>query len=213
MMDLTKMKTSTLTSFFIISGLVYFAIAGFFIFIPLNYKYPSQVLIHQLNDLTSARNYYTILSSISGIVTGFLGLLLGYIYFDRKNKLDETAKNRERRLNRLQFVIDQLNKYDDQVDEIISSRVTDVESLSRCRSRILRYFENVQILIEHNEILLGLCDDDLFHIMRVNSYVEQSVEIMETNFEVLKSLNLATVRATHIENIFEAKRVCYLRME
>ena len=203
---------SKLTKVFIVIGVLYFVVAAYFIVVPLYFKYPSQVLVHELCDLSSARNYYTVISSISSTVTGFLGLLLGYIYFDRKNILDEQLKKREQSRNRLQFVINELSKYDEQVDEIISLRISKDEELSRCRSKIQRYFENVQVLLEHNELLLGLKDDDLNIIMMVNSYVEQSKEIMELDFDKLQNMNMSEIRATHIDNMQEAKKICYLRM-
>jgi hypothetical protein len=193
--------------------IVYIIVSIYFLFSPLFVKSIDVVLKHNLHSLSDARNYYTVLSSVSSIVTGFLGLILGYMYFKMRNEFESNSSLSNRMRGRTQLIIEQLNKYDEQVDEILSGRCTLDEELKRYRGKIERLFEIVEILIDNNEKLLKFTEDDIKTVMYVNSFVEQTPEIMEFNIIELGKSNLSDLRQTYIEKIQDARRMLFLKTE
>lgn len=193
--------------------LVYLITTFFYLFSPLYWKAPSAIIFHKLHSLSDARNYYTVLSSVSSVLTGFLGLALGYMYFVRRNEFEVKTSLTNRMRARIQLIIDQLNKYDEQVDEILSGRCTLDNDLERARGKIERLFEIVEILIDNNEKLLKFTMDEIKIVMAINSFVEQKPEIMELKGSELNKADLYAIRQTYIEMIQDARRMLFLKTE
>ena len=203
-------KINKLVGFCII---VYILASIYYLLSPLYFKSIDVVLLHNLHSLSDARNYYTVLSSVASIVTGSLGLILGYMYFKMRNEFESNSNLSNRMRGRTQLIIEQLNKYDEQVDEILSGRCTLDDDLKRHRGKIERLFEIVEILIDNNEKLLKFTEDDIKTVMYVNSFVEQTPEIMEFNIIELEKSNLSDLRQTYIEKIQDARRMLFLKTE
>lgn len=159
--------------------------------------------------LDQARNYYTILSSTVSLIVGTLGLVLGYFYYLSKYKNDCLAESIERKRKRLNDLIECINQFDEIVDNIIHYRFSSISDLKHLRNRISRKFEVVEIMLQLNKDLLGLQDEEVKTILRVNSFVEQNDIIMHINYEQINETVLFTVKDRYIDLIQEARRICY----
>ena len=166
--------------------ILYVCLTLYFIFCPFYEKSLETIFVPRLHSLTSARNYYTILSSVSTITTGFLGLLLGYLYFVKRNEYDARSSHANRTRDRIRFIIDDLNRYDELVSEILSCCCLTNSELQRTRSKIELVFDKIEALPENNETLLKLDLKEIKSILSVNSFVEQTSEIMQFDIELLK---------------------------
>ena len=192
------------------------AISVFFIFSIMLYLYLAPVVYRGLDafrmrDLTlsSARNYYTILSATVTLAVGFFGLLLGYFYYIDKQDVDKMSASLERKRKRLDKLIDLIDDYDGLVDKVINMRFSNAGELKHLRSMISRSFEEIEIMLDLKEKLLGLDNEAVLIILKVNSFIDKSEVIMHINYSDLSEEKMLTVRDDYINLIQDARRVCF----
>lgn len=172
----------------------------YFIFAPFKFPIWQHIVVHQLRNLEDARNYYTIISSISTVLTGLGGIFLGYHYFTNKKVND-----------RANIIIEQLNKYDESVDEILNLRIESQSILNQKRQKIERNFEIIECIIDNNTSLLNYSKKELKAILDVNAYVDKSDVIMRISYEELNRVDLGSTKTEYIGKIQEARKICYLK--
>lgn len=141
----------------------------------------------RLSDLATARNYYSILSSFAGFIVGVLGLLVGYLYYKLKQSFDQETSNRERKRKRLDDLLDNLNIFDDLVDELICFRFRDEAELKTLRHNIRRSFDKIEAMINLNHVLLGLDDHDIAAITNVYSFIDKNEMLMYRGYSEIST--------------------------
>jgi hypothetical protein len=188
-------------------GILYLTLLYFYLF-PLAFG----VLYWKGMDLVTAKDYYSILSSFVTLLLGSAGLAVGYFYYKDKYKTDRSNAAIERKRKRLDDLILKIDAYDNQVESLLQRRFKDESELSLLRSTLTRSFETIEIMLELNQALLGLEEDDLRAIIKVNSFVEKNDVIMRASFIELNPNLLHAERETYIDLIQNARRACYKRV-
>lgn len=174
-----------------------------FYLVPIYFQGIRILPLRRLN-LSEARNYYSILSSFITL----LGLLLGYVYYTHKLTTDKINADQERKRKRLDFLIVEINKYDDLVDEIICFHFSDSIQLMKIRQKILKNSESIESMLSLKERLFGFTDEEAMTILRVHSFVEKNDILMRSSFEDLDKEKLLSIRSQYIDLIREARRIC-----
>jgi hypothetical protein len=64
-------------------------------------------------------------------------------------------------------------------------------------------------MLELNQKLLGLSEDDVRAILRVNSYVDKNNILMHDEFSLLNDERLLSVKDSYIDLIQDARRICF----
>ena len=165
-------------------------------------------------NLEMARNYYTVLSSWLTLLVGFAGLRLGYFYYKDKHRLETEASSRERRRRKLDKLIELIDQYDEFVNQVIIGKFDNALELTALRVKIRCSFDQIEIMCELSEDLLGIDINDVAIILRVNSYIDKEQAVMEQSFEELVKDNskLLAVRDNYLNLIQEARRACYKKI-
>lgn len=192
----------TLTAFILM-------IALYFIFSPIFYRSWDEMLYHNLSTYTDARNYYNVIASAYSIFTTTIGICLGLYYFFRKNKIDGENKLKERRIKRIDSIHQQLNIYDEIIDDIFSLDIKSNEELEKKRSKLTRAFEHITVILEADGCVIKWNDEELEAILKVNSFVDTHSVIMdETYAELSQNKKLKEIKYDYIYHLQEARRVC-----
>jgi len=209
-----SVKSDRYKMVFIIGMIIVITPMVYFVLSPLYFLTPDKVLVHKINNLSTARNYYTVVSCAISAFIGIVGICLGFFYYFHKKEVDDSKSEADRRRARINLIIEQLNKFDDSVDEIVSKRVEDCKRLNYLRSKIERGPEIINALIDNRDKLnLGFSDEDIMTIVQVFSYVEKSDVINSMGFDELKVTELKYIKSDYIDKIQEARIVCYLKTE
>lgn len=156
-------------------------------------------------NLSSARDYYSVLSSFITL----LALFLGYLYYIHKLQVDKEVAERDRKRKRLDILIEEINNYDNWVDELIHFRFNDDAELEKIRNKISRSNEKIVAMLMHKTKLLGLDDKNGRRIIRVHSFVEQNDILMQYDYRDLTKEKLLSVKNKYIELIQDARQTCF----
>lgn len=198
---------------FLIVFLAIFALITHFILYPLFFKDLNSIFTHQLDNLITARNYYSTISSIVTTFSSFAGVTLGLFYYFHKKENDEKAGRNERIRTRIKLIIDQLNTYDSLVAEVILKRVENEKDLEKVRGKISRCPEIINAILENNEKLLNFKPNEVETIMKLFSFVEQCKYIMEEPHDIVSKGEIRDLKETYIDLLQETRKVCYLKSE
>jgi hypothetical protein len=173
-----------------------------------------RVLSHKLINLTQARNYYTVVSAaVSSLMTAG-GLFLGFFYYFHKKEVEDFKGCTDRRRARISLIIDQLDKYDEYIDEILCKRVDSPARLDYLRGKIARAPEIINAMLENNQkISLGFTDSDVMKILQVFSFVDKCPEIRSYHYNTLQNGELKFLKSDFIDKIQLARTTCYLKTE
>lgn len=198
---------------FIASILFIFALLLHFIFHPLYSKTFNSVFIHKLENLVTARNYYSTVSSIVTALSSFTGVTLGVFYYFHKKENDDKAGRKERIRNRIGLIIGQLNLYDSLVDEVILKRIDNQKDLEKIRGKVSRCPEIINAILDKNDELLNFSGPEVETIMRLFSFVEQCEYIMEDSHTTILKTENKDIKETYIDLLQETRKICYLKSE
>lgn len=162
--------------------------------------------------MEAGRNYYQILSSIFSIIFGIIGLVLGYFYYkDKKNFENNNLKNQSIR-QRLELLLEELDKYDSNVLSIINNLCRDDHELTLARTLIKSSNEKIVVMLELNHILFELSNDEIKDILAIHSFIDNNVLIMEQTIEKLNKNNLDENRDVYLDLIRKARKICYCKV-
>jgi len=186
-------------------GICYFFVA------PIYEKGFSAFRVRRLN-LSTAKDYYAILSSWLTFVLGISGLVLGYFYYHDKRNVDINIATIASKRKRLDDLISRIETYDSLVCDVIHHRFSNAKTLKHLRNRISRNFDTIEIMLDINKELLGLDDAEAKIILRVNSFVEKNDVIMHHDHSVLSENSLFSVRDEYVNLMQEAKRICFKKV-
>lgn len=204
----------TYKTIFPIAVIILFLPIAYFIFSPLQFLSVNKILVHKLPNLSEARNYYTVVSTAVSALIGVAGVCLGFFYYFHKKEVDDNKSGADRRRARISLIIEQLNKYDDYVDEILCKRVDSAIKLDYIRGKISRGPEIINAMLEQNETLnIGFDRDDIMIILQVFSFVDKCPEISSYHYNTLQSTELKFIKSDYIDKMQEARKVCYLKTE
>ncbi len=184
----------------------------FFLVSPLVLSYERLFVVRKFNTLVDAKNYYTILAQIVGIVATTLGVALGYVYYSSRLSFDDRIFLQKRKRKHLDCLLEELKNFDRFVDEIICFQVHSEEELRLIRNKILRSFENIVIMLEENSLLLEFSDEEINTILKVNSFVEKNQLLMFQPFDSLKEESFILIKDVYINLIQDARRTCYKKI-
>lgn len=164
--------------------------------------------------LASARNYYTILSSWIAFIVGLGGLFLGYFYYFHKINVDAETADKERKRKRLGDLMSKLDEIDDLLDVIFNFSFSDERELKLIRSKIIRKFD-VVILMLDQEIstkLLGLDTGDIREIIKIYSFVDTSYVLMTAKYGVLNEKSVLSEKSYYNDIISTARKTCLTKL-
>lgn len=155
----------------------------------------------------------SIITKFLNIIIGSIGLFLGIFYFSSRISYDRECVTIEKKNNRLNMILDQLNIYDGFVSSLLRMEITDDISLEKIRDKIERSFELVQLLLENNNEILNLTDEDIKIVTKVNAYVDKC-EVMMISYIDIKAheINFMEQKRDYIPLIQDAKMVCLQNM-
>lgn len=156
-----------------------------------------------------ARDYYAVLSSVSGIILGSLGIILGYFYYNNQRKTNLSIQKREKQCRRLEAFINKLDKYDEYVHRVLTITAKDQKDLDLLRTLIVANFESIQGMLEQGYELLGITKDDTRAILKVNSFVDNNETITRCSYQKLLKSELSSIRSQYIELMRDARIACY----
>lgn len=155
--------------------------------------------------LKKATEYYGVLSSFITL----MGLFLGFSYYVHKLNVDNKTAEVERKRKRLEYLISEINHYNELVDDLIHYRFADEKELEKLRSKISRSFETTIAMLEHKTKLLGLDDENTKTILKVHSFVEQNKILMHYEYDKLTKKMLLSVKEEYIDLIQDARQLCF----
>jgi hypothetical protein len=140
---------------------------------------------------------------------GFIGLLLGFLYFHGRKRFD--AQNRK--LDQLRNVLDRIIEKMDFVNQRTLDLILnypDSNSLKRnCIANITSSMQEVNLLLEHNCLVIGLSDEDLNTIAKVHSMIEKKILLTELSNESEKSIRSLEQKYSHLMR--QARMTLYQR--
>lgn len=201
------MRRATAIGLWACLGMLYLTVLYFYVR-PLGFG----VLHWQGMDLVTAKDYYSILSSFITLMLGTAGLVVGYCYYAGKHKTDQSLAAIERKRKRLDDLINKIDTYDSHVDNLLQGRFQNENELSLLRSKVTRSYETIEIMLDLNQTLLGLGEEDLRDIIKVNSFVEKNDLIMRTTVSEMKQDLPHEEREKYIDLIQNARRACYRKV-
>lgn len=125
--------------------------------------------------IETARNYYATLSSVYTIIFGFIGIILGFIYFIGRKRFDADNLNIDQIRKRLDLIISKL----DCINQITTKILLNCSSCSNDKNslmaEIMSTWQTVSSLLENNSILLSLTNLETDSIVLVYSIIEQEI--------------------------------------
>lgn len=163
-------------------------------------------------SLSQLQAYYSIVYSIFAILVGVAGLGLGFFYFHNRKRVEREASDRDHLRKRADILMEELNAYDKCVHRVLGMSVRDAQELTEMRVEIERIFEVIQDMLDQWQSLLGLKDDDLRRIIRINSFVDKCDTIMRTEFAELSLQEMYPIKDRYQELVREARRTCYVKI-
>lgn len=162
--------------------------------------------------MTYARTYYQTLSSISGILFGMSGVILGCFYYFHKIETDKKIASRERQRKRVDTLIADLKTYDDLVCSVINKNFEKENELKLTRHRIIRIFDNISRQLEVGDALLQLKDDEIGIIMKVHSFVEKSPLLNGDLSKINDEESIWYLKDKYNALIHDAQKLCYIKL-
>lgn len=173
---------------------------------------PVSILPRHIPNLEVARNYYSVISSVLGVIVGVAGLALGCFYYNNRNSFEAENKKRDLKRRRMEVFIAEVANYDSLIHKILTLSIKDEQELRLVRAEIVRSFELIETMLEQGLDLLGFDQADMDDILKVNSYIDKCRLIMHSNFTELDLNHLYPIKDRYIELIKNARRRCYLKI-
>ncbi len=194
---MTKFIINNKRIFYFIAIIIFLVYLSFSLYI-----YPWQFKHYFL--LVDFRNYYSIITGITGI---FIGLFYYFhrLYTDHKNTRNSIFRQR------LSLLLDELNTFDSYVDKFFNKDFSNQKELDAIRNKIARSFELVEIILKENLTALDLTGKEIDSILEPNSFIDNSTYITEVVFPELIFADLSDIKDAYIEKIKDAKRVCIIK--
>ena len=169
-------------------------------------------LINNAPRLELLRNYFTIVSSYSTAIIACFGLLLGVFYYFDKNGVEQYNKDLEKRKYYGNAILDELNGYDDYLESIFAKNFNSPTELELLREKANNKFDNIELLAEESKKILILADTDTKEIMKLNSLISNSDELMSSNYSIIKAVDLSGIKDEYLTLLKEAKRTLYKKI-
>lgn len=198
---------------FIVIIVIFFLLLLYLIVNPIIMTYDRVLIPRKLYGLENARLYYTIINNVFGLIITIMGLFLGYYFYKSRLEYDNTVATRERKRTHLNYMLKELNKFDSLVDNVLGFRFNNKESLNELRTKIDRRFENITVLLDENQKLIGLTNEELKIILKVNSFIDKNKVIMYEKYSKLNRKVMTQEKDKYIDLIQSARRVCYSKFE
>lgn len=121
--------------------------------------------------LAQAKDYYAVLSAWTSLGAGIAGVLLGYFYFKSRLDYDDRTRTRDRQRVQLNLLLDRIDRVDQAIGDLLAGESGEAPLHPVCQ-RIFRELDQMVAILEDGDRLLGLNDDDLLAIVKLNSFVE-----------------------------------------
>lgn len=181
------------------------------IFLIIFYFYFDQ----ELNDFYTTLGQLSLTDwrSVAHIGYGALGLILGYWYFIRKVKLEDTNSKKDRARKRFSYLYEEYCRGDELVNEILDLEVLNENDLKKKRNQIDRLFLSINNYLDCNDSLLGFSSDELESLLAVHSFINSSEIIFEMKFDNLQKSDTANEYDKYCDVIQDARTICLQKEE
>lgn len=173
------------------------------------------IMPHKITNIDYANKYYSMLSSVSGLFIGFMGLLLGAFYYINRNKIEENQKKREQQRNRLDSFMSLLKMYDEQIYDILKCNINDDKELTYHREKSQKIFDEIVLTLDQGFELIGFTDSDALIIIKINSFVEKSTLIFHCSYSDYcnyRQYELNLEYDKYYDLITKARQLCYRKI-
>lgn len=194
--------------------LVFIAVSLMFlffnVFVPIFFF---KEMVFEGDGIVVLRNYFSIMSSISSMAISGVGAYLGYYYFKSKKKHEDDINKRSRLRSRFEYIISELNKYDENVENIFEKKFSCEKELRLTRHKIRRSFENIESMLETNGEFLCLSDKEICTLIDVRSFIDNSEQIMQYPFDKAKNIHFPLIQEKYMSLIKRAKILCFTKSE
>lgn len=176
---------------------------------PIIISYKEVFLPRKIYSIQTATNYYTIIFNLLLISSAIVGLVLGYFHFENRKEFDNTLIRSECKRNYLNYLLGLINKYDENVDKIMFTQLEHQQDLNLTRTEIGRCFDNISIMLEENQTLLGFSDEDLISVIQIHSFVDKNDDLMREDIDKFQTVDFNIIRDEFKPLIQDARRSCY----
>ena len=164
---------------------------------------------HSLKTLEDARNYYTVISSVATTILGFLGIILGYIYFTKRIAIDKEFKKRQEQHRHLELLLNEIDNHDKTVYKILLNAIKDEKELHCTRGEIGRFFDNMTPILEDGKRICGLTEVAIEKTIEMHAYVDKSFILTRAGYSELNAATLEIAKESYCEKLSGAKNEIY----
>jgi len=151
--------------------------------------------------------------ALATIVYGAVALSLGYIYFSRKLTVDNEVSANDRARKRLIYLLEQLDRIDAIAIKILNLDFDNNKHLKRAREELDRVLLLIDLYLDNNDKLLKLTTKELDVMVKVHSYISNSVIISEMTYDDLSETNCIEEYYSYIDVTQDARSVCLQKEE
>ena len=144
------------------------------------------------------------------LILGLGGLILGICYYHLRKNFFLINEKKQRVRNRLDHIIDELNKIDGHVRTLFKSKIPDRSELIDVKNSLDAESQWINLYLEINDELLGFSKDELGKLVSVGSFIEKVVYSQDDQDG--SSLDSTTYQY-YIQMLQEARAVCLKKME
>ena len=146
-------------------------------------------------------------------ITTTIGLFLGYNYYRLRMQYEQENSKRERIRGRIDYILNDLNRLDAFVEEMLNllARDNETEAIQEIKAKLERGFELISVYLEKNDHLLGFSKDEEKSILAVSSFVDAIIKKIENDDN--KDQNFKKDKIKYIPIIQEARTTCVQKVE
>lgn len=132
-------------------------------------------------SLEEARNYYSVISAFASVIFGFSGLLLGFLYFARRQRFDLANRKRDQLRNILDVLIDKLDLIDRSCNEILTNCASCVNDKNSLIADVHSSWNTFTSILENHTKFLEFEDTRIYEIVEMYSTVEKQILLQDTS--------------------------------
>jgi len=174
---------------------------------PIFYRFDALTWPTRPLSLEEARNYYGILSAITTVLFGFLGLLLGFLYFIRRQRFDLANRKRDQLRKILDMVINKIDFIDSSCNKILNNCGSSVNDKKSIVADVSTSWNTFNSILENHAGFLQFQDLDVYEIAAAYSVVD--IEILKQDTATLPKQKHAALVYDYNAKMRKARKILY----
>lgn len=187
-----------LTSILILIGATLFFVIPHFFFYPFS-----------LDKCGEYRDYFYVSFAVFTFASSLVGVYLGNHYFEKKKDDEKKYKELERKVQRFEQVITELNHCDALFELVINKNLGDDVELNINRVNIFKTFDYIECMLEVLVKSKMLIKADVKKFVKLRAFIEKS-SFMLCEYGEYLTLDVDKKKDDYRELFKEARMVCFL---